>query len=125
MTLKEKIMKLQTYKMFEGEDTLYIARDDVLKLLEQEQCDKCVYSTKDGCCQYDDITETIPPFEQKNPGLPSVQTERTGKWIADVDRWGDVVTTVNGYKCSKCGCFNVDKDNYCPNCGAHMMEDSE
>ena len=25
-------------------------------------CDKCVYSTSEGC-QYDDITETIPPFE--------------------------------------------------------------
>ena len=25
-------------------------------------CDKCVYSTNEGC-QYDDITETIPPFE--------------------------------------------------------------
>ena len=36
MTLKENIMKLQTYKMFEGEDTLYVERDDVLKLLEQE-----------------------------------------------------------------------------------------
>jgi hypothetical protein len=36
MTLKENIMKLQTYKMFEGEDTLYVERDDVLKLLKQE-----------------------------------------------------------------------------------------
>ena len=30
---------------------------------EQEPCDKCVYSTKDGYCQYDDITETIPPLD--------------------------------------------------------------
>lgn len=29
-------MKLQTYKMFVGEDTVYVERDDVLKLLEQE-----------------------------------------------------------------------------------------
>ena len=35
MTLNEQIMKLQTYKMFEGEDTVYVERDDVLKLLEQ------------------------------------------------------------------------------------------
>lgn len=35
MTIKEQIMKLQTYKMFEGEDTVYVERDDVLKLLEQ------------------------------------------------------------------------------------------
>ena len=31
--------------------------------IEQEPCDKCVYSTKDGYCQYDDITEAIPPYE--------------------------------------------------------------
>ena len=38
MTLKEQIMKLQTYKMHEGEDTVYVERDDVLKALEQEPC---------------------------------------------------------------------------------------
>ncbi len=36
MTLKEQIMKLQTYKMYEGEDTVYVERDEVLKLLEQQ-----------------------------------------------------------------------------------------
>jgi len=30
---------------------------------EKEPCDKCVYSTKDGYCQYDDISETIPPLK--------------------------------------------------------------
>ena len=55
--------------------------------------------------------------------LPSVQPKsKIGHWIADVDRWGDVVTTVNGYRCSECGEFNTDKDNYCPNCGAKMVE---
>lgn len=33
-----------------------------IEIIEQEPCDKCVYSTSEGC-QYDDITETIPPFE--------------------------------------------------------------
>ena len=42
MTLKEQIMKLQTYKMYEGEDTVYVERDDVLKALEQEPCEDCV-----------------------------------------------------------------------------------
>lgn len=45
-----------------------------------------------------------------------------GKWIADVDKWGDIVTTVNGYRCDKCNTFNADKDNYCPHCGAYMRE---
>jgi len=50
----------------------------------------------------------------------SALSEDKGEWIADVDKWGDVVTTVNGYTCSKCGTFNSDKDNFCPNCGARM-----
>jgi len=55
--------------------------------------------------------------------LPSVTPHsRKGHWIADVDRWGDVVTTVNGYRCDKCNAFNLNKDNYCPNCGADMRE---
>lgn len=33
-----------------------------IEALEQQPCDKCVYSTSEGC-QYDDITETIPPFD--------------------------------------------------------------
>lgn len=37
MTIEEQIMKLQTYKMYEGEDTVYVERDDVLKLLEQQR----------------------------------------------------------------------------------------
>lgn len=36
MTIEEQIMKLQTYKMFEDEDTVYVERDDVLKALEQQ-----------------------------------------------------------------------------------------
>lgn len=55
MTLKENIMKLQTYKMFEGEDTLYVERDDVLKLLEQEPCnhpDRCHECNKILTCTY-------------------------------------------------------------------------
>lgn len=31
--LNEKVKKLQTYKMFENEDTVYVERDEVLKLL--------------------------------------------------------------------------------------------
>lgn len=39
MMLKNQIMKLQTYKMYEGEDTVYVERDDVLKILEQQPCE--------------------------------------------------------------------------------------
>ena len=64
MTIEEQIMKLQTYKMYGGEDTVYVERDDVLKALEQEPktghwrhyegmltCSEC------GSAFYDDIME--------------------------------------------------------------------
>lgn len=57
--------------------------------------------------------------------LEQQPTRPTGHWIAGVDRWGDIVTTVNGYRCSECCAFNADKDNFCPNCGARMGESEE
>lgn len=46
MTVKEQIMKLQTYKMYEGEDTVYVERNDVLKALEQQSCDDYISRAK-------------------------------------------------------------------------------
>lgn len=33
--MREEITKLQTYKMFEGEDTVYVERDEVLKIFDE------------------------------------------------------------------------------------------
>ena len=68
-----------------------------------------------------DYTFNITSFRNFIKAQPEV--EKKGKWIADVDRWGDVVTTVNGYICSECKVFNTDKDNFCPNCGARMEKE--
>lgn len=57
--------------------------------------------------------------------IKALEQPKTGHWIADVDRWGDIVTTVNGYRCSECNAFNTDKDNYCPKCGAYMRESED
>ncbi len=35
--IRDEIMKLQTYKMFEGEKTVYIKRDDVLKIFDEHK----------------------------------------------------------------------------------------
>jgi hypothetical protein len=51
-----------------------------IKALEQEPCDKCVYSTSEGC-QYDDITEAIPPFEPENAISKQAVFEQIGGWI--------------------------------------------
>lgn len=42
---------------------------------EQQPCDKCVYSTKDGYCQYDDIAETIPTEQQPCKGMRDATEE--------------------------------------------------
>jgi len=33
--IREEIMKLQTYKMFEGEDTVYVEHKDVLAIIDK------------------------------------------------------------------------------------------
>lgn len=59
-------------------------------------------------------------LQRKIKALPSVNPQKTGYWIADVDRWGNFITTVNGYRCSECSEFNGFNDKFCPNCGARM-----
>ena len=53
--IRDKIMNLQTYKMFEGEDTVYVECEDVLQIIdkyrESEDKDadkKCTYK-ETGC----------------------------------------------------------------------------
>ena len=62
-----EILKAYRYKLTSSVSNLLDedikAFDLAIKALEQEPCDKCVYSTKDGYCQYDDITEAILPYE--------------------------------------------------------------
>ena len=103
-----------------------ISRDELLKAIDT--WDKFGY-TETGCfvrepkgdyvpyIHYDDVIKCIK-------GMPSV-TQKSGKWIALENRFelGDRV------KCSECGqVFVVGDDvsrNYCPNCGAKMVEPQE
>ena len=57
--------------------------------------------------------------------LPSAQPERkTGKWIPLDDRypWSP------WYQCSECGAVRKNvafMENYCPNCGARLVQEGE
>lgn len=64
---------------------------------------------------------------QEAKGMPAADVRENvhGEWIKVCDRWGDIVTTVEGYNCSICDNFNADKDNFCPVCGADMRERRE
>lgn len=127
--LQDEIMKLQTYKMFEGEDTVYVERDDVLKALKQQPCEDAI--SRQAVLDYLDKM----PSELTSDGrrmvrrrtleeyisdtLPSVTPQsKMGKWLAK---------SFHEVYCDNCGFdFDImtnefmDKMKYCPNCGAKM-----
>ena len=51
-------------------------------------------------------------------------SERTGEWILVYDNEGE---GDNLYRCSECGCEygcqEYDKPNFCPDCGADMINE--
>ena len=58
--------------------------------------------------------------------LPSVNPQKSGKWIIDKEvtfgEWKDT----KKYKCSECGIHvGVFNSNFCPNCGADMRGGAE
>ena len=74
---------------------------------------------------YTNGAELVPIFRMKQwfEHLPSAQPERkTGRWIPQKDKWGDYVTTVDGYVCSECNNFDCMEENYCPNCGERLED---
>ena len=129
MTLKEQIMKLQTYKMFEGEDTVYVERDDVIKVLEQEpkMLDTIDFAidASNGDTNYfvgfrNGLRYTKSLIDGEEPKYESCaeQQPKIGHWIFDeiLDKH---------YYCSECKSMGVDYWDYCPNCGAEMVGDSD
>ena len=83
MTREEAIEVINTYDFSDdNEDAEFKeALSMAIKALSQEPCDKCVYSTKDGGCQYDDITEAIPPLE---PCEDAVSREAVYRLVDDI-----------------------------------------
>jgi len=75
--IQDEIMKLQTYKMFEGEDTAYVERDDVLGVLEQEPCEDCVSRAElkkwlDMNFSFGGALRKLELFDRLDKELPSV-----------------------------------------------------
>lgn len=84
MTVKEQILKLQTYKMFEGEDTVYVERDDVLKALEQ---------TRWIPIKWHEITDeerVIEEYPKEWLVIFDCQIPDDGERILVQTKWGDI-----------------------------------
>lgn len=84
MTLKEQIMKLQSYKMYEGEDTVYVERDDVLKALEQEPQ---TFEWCHDCSEYDHDKHCCPRYNGViRKAVEEIKQEpKTGRWITIIE----------------------------------------
>ena len=96
------IYRGQTYY----EESELIKAFEDLGLIEQEQSEDAISRQGDD--------RWLLHFGQ-NMAIPN----KTGHWIDrdvyDADRW----------KCSECGRTESYKENYCPNCGAKMVEEQE
>ena len=106
--MKEAIMKLQTYKLFEDGELL-VCRNDVLKALEQEPCE----DAKTG--HWIESAEEYYKAVNEYGGGANENTEYFTDDIA----------------CPKClSKFSVidnetERFKYCPNCGAKMESEVE
>lgn len=75
--------------------------DEQIKAIEGAfTCDKCVYSTSEGC-QYDDITEAIPPFDD------CISRQAVLDTLENMDRALDEDRTVENYKELLRECYKV------------------
>jgi len=126
---EEEIMKLQTYKMFEGEDTVYVRRDDILELLEQEPCEDAIsrqYLIERATSwdkHFTDSERYVSLTDIRN--APSVTPSRpTGHWI--FKHFDEDTGIPDSLWCSECrtpqsGIYK----RFCPNCGCRMFEPQE
>ena len=135
MTLNEQIMKLQTYKMYEGEDSVYVERDDVIKALEQEPCEDCVsrevlrenmhYIPIAPIMRDDDVIYRNVVFSEVIDFLPSVKPQRAKGHLVSNQQDGEVKAFWERYRCSVCGEYAQDNFNYCSRCGAELEGEEE
>lgn len=93
--------------------TDYIKREDALNFeMEIESDPQSIQLIMDGMARMSEYIKTIPAAEVKEVKHGRWVYFRTGKaW----DGW-----THRQYRCSLCGRFTVQRDKYCPECGAQM-----
>ena len=109
----------------------YISREAFAECQRHLYCDNCarrkgmkrgkmqfVYEIGDAPCRACDIHDLLCAVED----FPAadVRENKSGKWTQRTDHW------TGGYVCSECGhMVFCGTTNYCPNCGANMVEASD
>lgn len=116
--LKGHVLWPQSYHLSEAEAEVCI------KALEQEPCNDAInrQTVLDEISDYNnDLDYTTNELYDRVKRMSSVNTQsKTGQWSHDGSHWK------NRFICSECGYKLFDEPtNYCPNCGARMVESQE
>ena len=132
MTNKEAIAELKAmpiiYPITNGENDrasrLMQARDMAIKALKQESCEDAIGRSDMLDAIGHGTTYTSEELQKIIKALPSVNPQpKTGHWLRTGEV--DVFYDLPSYECSKCGQTSLENGDYCPNCGAKMVEPQE
>ena len=82
-----------------------------------EMCAKCIekYLSSEGRQKLDCLLMGVRNAVEMDDIAPQEQQPKTGRWIYD-----EILS--KHYYCSECKSMGVDYWDYCPNCGAKMIE---
>ena len=76
------------------------------------------------CTRYDDLKRMIDELQEPKTGH-WIKYEKGYYW-SYVNENGERDGWIPAYECSECGsCGWMDRENFCPNCGAKMTEGSD
>ena len=122
-SLLDDLKKLQTYKLFEGDEMVLVDIEDVAKVLMKHVKAKKSVKSNDLISREDaiDALDCINGVEEVLKSLPSAGRPDPVKWLKDEF----------GSRCGACGLYAYrDKfgkpweSDYCPCCGARMGGDN-
>ena len=92
---------------------------DCISRAEAIKCLECDFDIT-GKENMKTVVNYINSAHDKIVNLPRVKQEpKTGHWN-DIPKYKDIA-----WQCSECEHFTTMKHNYCPNCGAKMIESQE
>lgn len=99
----------------------YIARESVINMLEDAQ----IISDGEYCgyCTEDVSIMSIPSADVRPVVHGTLMESETNAFFGHYKDGEPIFRDVKTYWCNKCGRGTIVKENFCPRCGACMMEE--
>lgn len=126
---KEVLQALWRYKdCGYSENEIRESLDMAIKALEQEPCEDAVNRSQalkelEESAKYHANDSREEMLLRRDRDIIKVRPK--GHWIMTSDYLTTAYGSVDYVKCSCCGEDSLEEGNYCPNCGAKMLESQE